>query len=895
MLQAQTARAAARNEDADQRRYDLNKGFFRRPFSGGQFKRTMRSADTVEGSNVGFKEDLVSQWKHLKPRTHQARAQEQPEIADPALSEADLREQEFARQRELRQQEASNGEYVGFDDSAPIRFVEPAHWTPFSEKRTDEHVGAVDNGDKSSEVAWQPTMLSNYEKPVRPAKKLSEISAEEHGPSQDARATEWRKPAVQDETTQSPSRRGSMERAAERRPKAQRSRRETDVEEEDMDFERYQRIERKKQDKRRKEKAQAAGPTPIYLPEYISVSNLATVLHVRLEVFTAKLEDLGFTDLTPDYVLNAEDSGLIAMEYNFEPIIESAEEAQEQDLRAAPLPADMSALPPRPPVVTIMGHVDHGKTTILDYLRKSSVAATEFGGITQHIGAFSVPLSSGKTITFLDTPGHAAFLSMRRRGANVTDIVILVVAADDSVKPQTIEAIKHARAAQVPVIVAINKMDKEDANAQLVKQDLARHGVEVEDFGGDVQAIPVSGKTGLGMQELEEATVTLSEILDHRAQQDGVVEGWVLEATTRKAGRVATVLIRRGTLRRGTVLVAGRTWTKVRTLKNEAGVNVEEAGPGMPIEVDGWRDQPAAGDEALQAEDEQRATAVVQYREEQDERIKTAIDMEAINESRRLEAERREREEAFAAAEAESKAAPSAIPEGNTGAKEVHFIIKADVSGSVEAVSSTLLALGTPEVVPRILRSGVGPVSQFDIDHAAVAKGHIIAFNTSIGARLRGEAEKKAVSLLEQNIIYRVVDDVKAKLSESLPPVTTQRVTGEAEILQSFGISVKRATQMIAGCRVRNGMINLGSKVRVLRGKDKNVVFTGKSPIQEVSGSAQMLLVYSGKLSSLKNRKKEVTEMRKDSECGMAFEDWEAFEVGDQVQCFDEISEKRQL
>ncbi|MBE7180141.1 MAG: translation initiation factor IF-2 N-terminal domain-containing protein, partial [Terriglobus roseus] len=262
------------------------------------------------------------------------------------------------------------------------------------------------------------------------------------------------------------------------------------------------------------------------IPEFISIGHLATLLNVRAAQFERSLKRLGFNDVNHDHVLNAENASLIAMEYDFEPVVESGK--ADVDLYAAPEPADKSDLPQRPPVVTIMGHVDHGKTTILDYIRKSSIAASEHGSITQHIGAFSVPMASGKTITFLDTPGHAAFLSMRQRGANVTDIVVLVVAADDSVMPQTVESIKCAKAAGVPMIVAVNKMDKEDAAPERVKQDLARHGVELEDFGGDTQVVYVSGKTGLGMADLEENVATLSEILDHRADAAGPVEGWIL-------------------------------------------------------------------------------------------------------------------------------------------------------------------------------------------------------------------------------------------------------------------------------------------------------------------------------------------------------------------------------
>ncbi|KAH7055495.1 hypothetical protein B0J12DRAFT_569061 [Macrophomina phaseolina] len=653
-------------------------------------------------------------------------------------------------------------------------------------------------------------------------------------------------------------------------------------EDEEADFGRAERKSKKK-DKRKQRVVQVAPPTPIYLPEYLSVVNLANMLRVRTEDLVRKMEELGFEDINNDDILNSENAGLIAMEYNFEPA--AADPSQDLDLYPAPEPEDLASLPARPPVITIMGHVDHGKTTLLDFLRKSSVAATEFGGITQHIGAFSVPLSGGKTITFLDTPGHAAFLSMRERGANVTDIVILVVAADDSVKPQTIEAIKHAKAARVPMIVAINKVDKEGANIERVKQDLARHGVDIEDFGGDVQAIPVSGKTGQGMQDLEEAAITLSEILDHRADPEGPVEGWILEAATKKSGKAATILVRRGTLKVGSIVVAGRTFARVRSIRNEAGVDIPSVGPGMPAEIDGWRGQPEAGDEVLEAPDEQRATEVVEYREANAERVQMAKDMEAINEARRLEHERREREEAIAAAakageeDPEAAVAAAAAAEAAENAKsgviEVPFIVKADVSGSVEAVVDYVMTVGNGEVRPRVIRSGVGPVGEFDIDYAATAGGHVVSFNVGLDPRLARMAESKGVRVLEQNVIYRLVDDVKDVLSEKLEPTVVQRVSGEAAVLQVFSIALGRKQSLnIAGCRVTNGSVARGAKVRVFRGEEK---------------------VYDGTVSSLKQVKKDVSEMRKGSECGMAFEGWGDFQPGDTIQCYEERFEKRSL
>jgi translation initiation factor IF-2 len=560
-------------------------------------------------------------------------------------------------------------------------------------------------------------------------------------------------------------------------------------------------------------------PTPISLPEFISVANLAGALRLRVEDFVKRLEDMGFEEVQNDHILNAEHAGLIAQEYNFEPIFQDV--GEDGDLYPAPPlePEAYAELPARPPVVTIMGHVDHGKTTILDYMRSTSVAATEFGGITQHIGAFSVPLANGKKITFLDTPGHSAFETMRARGANVTDIVVLVVAADDSVMPQTVEAIKHAQAARVPMIVAINKIDKQQADPDAVKLDLGRHGIEIEDFGGDIQAVCVSGKTGQGIPDLEEAISTLSELLDHKADPTAAVEGWVLEGTTKKSGRVATVLVRSGTLRQGTALVAGTTWTRVRSLRNEAGVMVKEVGPGMAVEVDGWRDQPIAGDEVLQANDEQHATSVTELRVDKVDREQMARDMEAINESRRLEAERREAEEAAAKALKNGEEAVAA-EQKEAGPEVVSFIIKGDVSGSVEAVIDSVSALGNAEVSTRILRHGVGPPSEFDVTHAADAKGHIVNFNTVVPGQVVKMAEEKGVKILDSNIIYRVVENVKELLSDKLKPLVIQKVTGEAEIAAVFEIGLGGRKKMkVAGSKVRNGLIDKGAKARVLRGE----------------------------------------------------------------------------
>ncbi|KAI4286045.1 MAG: hypothetical protein L6R35_004495, partial [Caloplaca aegaea] len=648
------------------------------------------------------------------------------------------------------------------------------------------------------------------------------------------------------------------------RQRQRRSRRvQQDYEEDDLEYDDDREEARKRRKAQRKnERARlkhGRPPTPIYLPEFISVRNLARVLRVRVEEFARKMRDQGFEETNNDHLLDAEVAGLIAVEFNFEPIVDT--QGEDQNLQARPPPEDVSLLPPRPPIVTIMGHVDHGKTTLLDYLRKSSVAASEHGGITQHIGAFSVSMPGGRLVTFLDTPGHAAFRSMRQRGANVTDIVVLVVAADDSVKPQTVEAIRHAQTAKVPMIVAINKVDKEDKNIDRVKRDLARYHVQIEEFGGPTQVVCVSGRTGQGLDSLEESIVALADMLDMRAEADGQAEGWILEAATKNAGRVATVLVRRGTISRGDIIVAGTTWARIRTLKNEAGVQVAQAGPGTPVEVDGWKDQPTAGDEVLQATSEQQAKTAIDYRVARIEKEQMAGDMTAVNESRRLKQEKRD---ALGNPETESSTNPntdstsstttatdsqpslSTTAETNTPIT-LPIILKADVSGSVEACVNAITALGTTAISSRVIRSSVGPISESDIAFATSSGAHIVSFNQKTPPEIYRLAEKGNVKLVEENVIYRLSDLVRTELQNLLPEKVESRVLGEAEVAKGFEISVGgRKKAMVAGCRVRNGLVSRANKVKVLRGEE---------------GGGEV--VFDGVLSSLKVVKKDVTEARK--------------------------------
>ena len=602
---------------------------------------------------------------------------------------------------------------------------------------------------------------------------------------------------------------------------------------------------RAEKERRREEKLAAMGPIPILLPHFISVANLGSALGVEKRVFLSNLAELGFEDITLDTVMTGETAALVAQEYGYNPTVESGDAV---DLKRRPQPEDLTSLPERPPIVTIMGHVDHGKTTMLDWLRRSSVAAQEHGGITQHIGAFSVKLSSGKQITFLDTPGHAAFLTMRQRGANVTDIVILVVAADDSVKPQTLEALKHARAANVPVIVAINKIDKDEARIDQVKADLARNGVEIEDFGGDVQVACVSGRTGEGMDSLEENILTLSEILDVRAEREGMAEGWVLESSVKPVGRSASVLVKRGTLRKGDFIAAGTVWAKIRMLRNEAGEEIAEAPPGTPVEILGWRSLPDAGDEVIQAPNETRVREAIEYRIEVREYERAAAEQEA---QERKDKAREQEEEAAArnrapvaptsrrrkvrqggtgtgVEDSAAAAAAAAAASGDgTGLVKVNFTVKGDVMGSVEAVCAAISEIGNNEVQAAILRSAPGAVTEYDIEHAAVTKSTVVNFNTALTPTIKKMAEDAGVAILDHSVIYHLVDEIKEMLSEKLPPLITSRVLGEAEVLQVFPINIRgKEYKNIAGCRVRNGQLTRNVMYRVTR--NGKTIFDGE-------------------------------------------------------------------
>ena len=583
----------------------------------------------------------------------------------------------------------------------------------------------------------------------------------------------------------------------------------------------------------------------IVLPEAITIQDLASRMSERaVDVIKLLMRQGRMVTLTD--VLDADTAELVAEEMGH-----SVKRVAESDVEEGLFdrPDEEGAPVPRPPIVTIMGHVDHGKTSLLDAIRHANVVAGEAGGITQHIGAYQVVAPGGQRITFIDTPGHAAFTAMRARGAKVTDIVVLVVAADDGVMPQTIEAIRHAKAAKAPIIVAVNKIDKPEANPQRVLQELLQQDVQVEAFGGDTLAVEVSATKQTNLDKLLEAIALQAELLDLVADPERSAEGTVIEARLdRGRGPVATVLVQRGTLRVGALVVAGSHWGRVRALLDDKGKTVESAGPSMPVEVLGFSGAPEAGDRVAVVETEARAREIAEYRERQ-RREKAAARLPALRTS-------------LSDMMNNLKAA---------GHKELPIVLKGDVQGSVEAITAAVEKLGNEEVVARVIHAGVGGVTESDVTLAEASKAVIIGFNVRAHKEARDLAEQAGIEIRYYNIIYNLVDDVKAALSGMLSPTMRETMLGNAQILELFHIS-KVGT--VAGCRVTDGVVQRGAQVRLIR---DNVV------------------VHEGKLSTLKRFKDEVAQVQAGQECGMAFENYQDMRVGDVIECYNVEEIRRTL
>ncbi|MCZ8184897.1 MAG: translation initiation factor IF-2 [Beijerinckiaceae bacterium] len=575
----------------------------------------------------------------------------------------------------------------------------------------------------------------------------------------------------------------------------------------------------------------------VVIPETITIQELANRMSERAVDVIRFLMKQGQMHKITD-VIDADTAQLVA-----EDLGHTVKRVAEADVEEGlfDTPDDDSTMVYRAPVVTIMGHVDHGKTSLLDAIRQTNVVSGEAGGITQHIGAYQVTSPLGGKITFIDTPGHAAFTAMRARGAKVTDIVILVVAADDGVMPQTIEAINHAKAAKVPMIVAINKIDKPEAKPERVRTELLQHDVQVESMGGDTLEIEVSAKQKLNLDKLLEIIQLQAEVLELRANPERAAEGSVIEAKLdRGRGPVATVLVQRGTLRTGDIVVAGAQWGRVRALINDKGENVPEAGPSLPVEILGFQGAPEAGDRVAVVESEARAREITNYRE------------------------RQKRDQAAARGAGQSRSLVDMMKQAKdaAGRKEFPLVIKGDVQGSVEAITASVEKLGNDEVRARVLHTGVGGITESDITLASATGAVVLAFNVRAHKEARESAERAGVEIRYYNIIYDLVDDVKAAMSGLLAPTLRETMLGNAEIKQVFNIT---KVGNIAGCVVTDGKVERGAKVRLIR---------------------DSVVVHEGTLKTLKRFKDEVKEVQSGQECGMAFANYEDMRAGDVIECF---------
>ena len=578
----------------------------------------------------------------------------------------------------------------------------------------------------------------------------------------------------------------------------------------------------------------------VIIPESITVQELSNRMAERGVDVIKSLMQQGVMVKINDF-LDADTAELIAEEFGH-----SVTRVSESDVEVG-LSSDDDAeetKKPRPPVVTIMGHVDHGKTSLLDSIRETSIVSAEAGGITQHIGAYQIIKNDNK-ITFIDTPGHAAFTSMRARGAKVTDIVILVVAADDSVMPQTIEAINHSKEANVPIIIAINKMDKPEANPTKTKNDLLEHELIVEELGGDIQCIELSAQTKEGIEDLLEAINLQAEILDLKANPDRHAEGFVIEAKLDKGrGPVVTTIIQKGTLKKGDIAIVGQNWGKVRSLINDKGDQVNECYPGDPIEVLGLNNTPNAGDFLSVVENEARAREITEYRERQNKKDTPNVPQSNI-------------EQMLSKIKDETK-------------KELPVIIKADVHGSSEAIKDGVLNIGNEEIACRVVHSGVGAISESDISLAETSNSIVFGFNVRANTQAKDLADKSQINIIYHSIIYDLLDDIKNMLEGRLDPELKENIIGNAEVLEVFKIS---KTGNIAGCMVNDGTVKKGEHARLIR---------------------DGIVVYEGKISELKRFKDDAKEVQSGQECGLAFDNNEDIKPKDKIECYEvkEIKKK---
>ncbi|AIZ78937.1 translation initiation factor IF-2 [Actinobacillus equuli] len=780
----------------------------------------------------------------------EAKVQAEKEAAEKAAAEKAKAEADAAKKAE----EAKKHAVPVMPNSKP-KAVAPKVEQPKQEKALDPEKEAKKKEEaelrrKQEELARQKAEME-AKRAAENARRLAEIAREEAAESgeefEDDRFTStYAREADRDNDRRSEANRGRGKGGVNKAKKGDRE----DKNERSADRRNQKDVKGKGKNAKKGSALQQAFTKPVQvnkadviIGETITVAELANKMAVKATEIIKTMMKMGEM-VTINQVIDQETAQLVAEEMGHKVILRNENELEDAVMEDRDVDAEKVT---RAPVVTIMGHVDHGKTSLLDYIRKAKVAAGEAGGITQHIGAYHVETDDGKMITFLDTPGHAAFTSMRARGAKATDIVVLVVAADDGVMPQTIEAIQHAKAAGAPIVVAVNKIDKPEANPDRVEQELLQHEVISEKFGGDVQFVPVSAKKGLGIDELLEAILLQSEVLELTAVKEGMASGVVIESYLDKGrGPVATILVQSGTLNKGDIVLCGFEYGRVRAMRDENGKDINSAGPSIPVEVLGLSGVPAAGDEATVVRDEKKAREVALFRQGKFREVKLARQQKA------------KLENMF-----------SNMTAGDVA--ELNVIVKADVQGSVEAICQALAELSTDEVKVKVVGSGVGGITETDATLAAASNAIMVGFNVRADASARRVIEAENIDLRYYSIIYELLNEIKAAMSGMLQPEFKQEIIGLAEVRDVFRHPKFGA---IAGCMVTEGVVKRNNPIRVLR---DNVV------------------IFEGELESLRRFKDDVSEVRNGMECGIGVKNYNDVKVGDQIEVFEVVEVKRTI
>lgn len=767
------------------------------------------------------------------------RQEEEAKAAAEAKAKADAKAAEEKAKQEAARKEKEKAK-------AKAEAEKRAAMTPEERKKADEAKAEAEKLRKAQEEEARKKAEAEAARQAEEARKLAEEN-EARWQEEEAKRKQAEQEEVHFTTSQTAqAAEDEQDEGEERRARRTKTKRRGKDDERD---EAPRREKRRKGSKRSTlqhgfNKPAAPVEREVKLGETITVGELANRMAVKAGEVIKTMMKMGEM-VTINQVLDQETASLVVEEMGHKVVLVS-ENALEQEILADRDEAANQNQVSRAPVVTVMGHVDHGKTSLLDYIRKAKVAKGEAGGITQHIGAYHVETGQGM-ITFLDTPGHAAFTSMRARGASATDIVILVVAADDGVMPQTLEAIQHAKAAGVPVVVAINKMDKPEADPDRVKNELAQRDVIPEEWGGDVMFVPVSAHSGDGIEQLLESILLQAEVLDLKANASGMAKGIVIESRLDKGrGPVASILVQEGTLRQGDIVLCGLEYGRIRAMRDENGKEIKEAGPSIPVEILGLSGVPQAGDEATAVKDERKAREVANYRQGKYREVKLAKQQKA------------KLENMFAN-----------MQEGDV--QELNIVLKSDVQGSLEAISDSLMKLSTDEVKVNIIGSGVGGITETDASLASASNAIVVGFNVRADASAKRLIEQDAVDLRYYSVIYDLIDEVKAAMGGMLAPEFKQQIIGLAEVRDVFKSPKIGA---IAGCMVTEGVVKRSAPIRVLR---DNVV------------------IFEGELDSLRRFKDDVQEVRNGMECGIGVKNYNDVKVGDQIEVFETVQVERSL